>query len=218
VLAGNLMSAAGTALYARERPARNLVEAISCIGTEKASRILMATALAPILFLPGQEAHWRHATESAAAAEALARLSGIPAGDAYLLGLLHDAGSLLLQMAPIQARASLERLIAGGVQVAVAEALTCGDNHAGAGAEVLRAWKLPSEFVTAVEYHHEPERTDSKLAALLYVVEFWTGSEEDLPSTARLRTCLGRLGLTMESLSGLKPQVNHWVFRSAAAR
>jgi hypothetical protein len=38
------------------------------------------------------------------------------------------------------------------------------------------------------------------LASLLYVTEFWTASEEDLPSNARLLAATIRLGLTLSDL------------------
>jgi len=47
-----------------------------------------------------------------------------------------------------------------------------------------------------VRFHHEPQATDSKLAALLYLVEFWTESNEDPASQVRLNAALERLSLS----------------------
>jgi hypothetical protein len=51
-----------------------------------------------------------------------------------------------------------------------------------------------------VQFHNEPDRCDSVLASLLYVVEFWTASEEDLPSNVLLNHALERLDMTLDDL------------------
>jgi hypothetical protein len=40
----------------------------------------------------------------------------------------------------------------------------------------------------------------------VYLAEFWSGSEEDLPSFGRLEACLERTGITMEALSEIRHQ------------
>lgn len=123
---------------------------------------------------------------------------------AYTVGLLHDIGRLLLELAPPAVLERRDRLRASGVDSAIAELLTCGTSHAEAGADVLELWNLPEEYMTAVAFHHEPDRCDSVLASLLYVVEFWTASEEDLPSSWQLRHSLDQLGLTLNALDEIK--------------
>jgi HD-like signal output (HDOD) protein len=83
-------------------------------------------------------------------------------------------------------------------------------DHAGAGALVLEQWKLPEAYAEALRFHHEPHLTASKLAALLYLVEFWTASEEDPASQARLNAALDRVGLTLDSVMRLRlPTSSH---------
>jgi HD-like signal output (HDOD) protein len=83
----------------------------------------------------------------------------------------------------------------------VTEAVVCGADHAEAGEEILRAWQFPGDFVTAVRWHHAPERSKDPLSAILYITEFWTCSEEDLPSVARLNVAMSRIRLTHEQLA-----------------
>ena len=68
------------------------------------------------------------------------------------------------------------------------------------GAEVLRIWKFPPELVTAVRNHHNPDHVTSDLAALLYVAEFWSAADEDLPSNATLKQAVKQLGLSPETI------------------
>ena len=184
---------------------RNVGQAMLCLGTDLARAILLAQALKPVVAVPGQPALWRHAIESARAAEALAfKVGTIDPADAYTLGLLHDVGRLLLRMVPAEVQERRDRLERSGCARAVAEVVTSGLSHAEAGALVLKAWGLPQDYLTAVEYHHEPERSDSQLAALLYLVEYWTGAEEDLASTVRLEAALARVRISLPELLALK--------------
>ena len=39
-------------------------------------------------------------------------------------------------------------------------------------------------------------------AAFVYLLEFWSGVDEDLPSFHRVEDCLSRTGLSMDALTG----------------
>lgn len=202
VLAGSVLQVANSAAFARSAPARDVQQAVMYIGTTRASQVVLAAALKPLLTMRGGDALWRHSIESAVVAELLAqRTSRMDPHEAYLLGLLHDAGKLLLGIAPASARACKLKLMAAGVPEQVAEIITFGADHAIAGADVLRSWRLPDDYVAAVEFHHQPERSANEASALLYLVEFCTDSEEDLPSDVRMRCALDRVGLTLSNVN-----------------
>ena len=75
-----------------------------------------------------------------------------------------------------------------------------GCDHGEIGAGLIAEWNFPDEFIEAVRFHHQPERSDSKLASLAYLAEFWSGLDEDLPSFGRVDACLARVGMTLETL------------------
>jgi HD-like signal output (HDOD) protein len=202
VLAGSLLAAANAAAYTWSGTVRNLQSAVLYLGDVRASAVLISAALKPVLGAPGSNGLWVHSVLAASAAEQLATMSGqIQPGDAYTVGLLHDVGKLLIRLAPAEVSAVRQRLIRNGCATSVAEVLTCGATHAEAGADVLRHWGLPADYIEAVEFHHEPEHVDLPLASLLYLAEQCTGSEEDLPSAARMRHALDVLGVTGEQLA-----------------
>ena len=117
---------------------------------------------------------------------------------------MHDIGRLLLNIAPPHVNAARKRLENNGCESQIAELLVCGTDHAGAGALVLDHWNFPLSFVEAVRFHHEPQATDSKLAALLYVVEFWAESNEDPASQVRLNIALERLNLSQDFVTQMR--------------
>ena len=201
VLVGGLLACANSAAYGRRREVTNLAHAVSYIGTERAASILIALAVKPTLMTPKLTDLWKHSIEAATAAETMSLLTdGLSRCDAYVLGLIHDVGRLLLDLVPVSVEAARNRLLANGCEIAVAELLTCGMDHAEAGALVLRQWGLPDHYVEAIRFHHQPQATDSKLAALLYLVEFWTDSGEDPASNVRLRAALHRLDLGLTDI------------------
>lgn len=197
VIAARLIAVSNSALYSRKESIRHLCQAISFIGFAEARRVLLSVAIEPLFNEAKHGQLWKHSLETAQVAEQIAELVGnVDPAEAFLLGLLHDVGKLAISMLPREVTDAIDRLVQLGCQPAMAELVFCGFDHAEAGAEVLRAWNFSEEHVTAVRYHHQPERSMSPLAAVLYLTEFWTDSEEDLPSNARLCAALRITSLT----------------------
>jgi putative nucleotidyltransferase with HDIG domain len=214
VLAGKLVRAANSLHYSPVHPIRTVAQALSYVGLNDARRILVASSVQPLYTAPRTRKLWMHALEAAQVAERLASLAGrIDPGEAFLLGLLHDVGKLAISLLSTELNDALTRLSAGGCQISAAELVLCGFDHAEAGAEVLRHWNFAAELVSAVRHHHQPERSDSRLAAILYLTEFWIDSEEDLPSNSRLSRALSIANLTPEAFETARIEINS-AFRS----
>jgi len=108
----------------------------------------------------GLDAFWQHAVYSAAMVQALSSALPAeirpPAGLAYLAGLLHNFGHLLLGHLFKQEFLLLNKFIAREPQRAVIdiEKEVLGVDHAHIGAWLLKAWRLPDEIVVATREHH----------------------------------------------------------------
>ncbi len=204
VLAGNLLNVANSAYFSPRQPIRGLTQAIAYLGLGRTRQSLVASSVQQLFTKSRMLSVWRHSLEAADVAERIA--GGIPSVDpheAFLLGLLHDVGRLLITSMPDEANASIHRLVANGCQPILAEMVICGFDHAEAGAEVLAKWNFPEEWRQAIRYHHQPERSKSVLSSLLYLTEFWVSAEEDLPSTFRFNSALERVGLSRTDLQRL---------------
>jgi HD-like signal output (HDOD) protein/prolyl-tRNA editing enzyme YbaK/EbsC (Cys-tRNA(Pro) deacylase) len=109
----------------------------------------------------GLDAHWRHALYSAALAQALTlelALERRPkAGSAYLAGLLHNFGHLLMGHLFKKEFSEINDLLVAQAEVSVIDAETqvLGIGHDKLGARLLELWHLPGEVVTVAKYHHE---------------------------------------------------------------
>jgi HD-like signal output (HDOD) protein len=114
----------------------------------------------------------RHAMTTAHVANRLLAGDRHAAEDAFLAGLLHDVGTLVLasqltdEFAAILATARAHQR-----EMRLVEADHLGVTHAEAGAYLLGLWGLPYPIVEAVAHHHDPTTVGGRrfdaLAALL---------------------------------------------------
>lgn len=209
VVAGKMLQAANSVFYSPRQNIKTVSQAISYVGIDDARRILLASAVQPLYSSPRLRHIWKHAVEAAQVAEQIARMSGkVDPAEAFLLGLLHDVGKLAITLMNGELNASLDRLIEKGCEPAVAEVVVCGFDHAEAGAEILKDWKFTEELSFAVRDHHAPERSGSPMAAILYLTEYWTDSEEDLPSNSRLTLAFQVAGITPADLRSAQFELN----------
>lgn len=108
----------------------------------------------------GLDAFWRHAIYSAALVQALSSAVSKdvrpPAGMAYLAGLLHNFGHLLLGHLFKQEFLILNKYIARypDKPIESIERRVLGTDHGAIGAWLMEAWQLPEEIVIATREHH----------------------------------------------------------------
>lgn len=202
VLAALLIQTANSAYYSPYRPISAIPHAISYIGLETARKVLLAAALRSSFATARHHQLWNHALDVAQAAEYLAQRSKVQMdpSEAFLAGLVHDIGCLAFSMMPPNFLERFYRLTSRGCPPVEVEMCLAGLCHGEVGAETLRQWKFPEAFIEAVRWHHRPERSSGSLASLLYLAEFWTDSEEDLPSCIRLQAASERAGITAAAL------------------
>jgi putative nucleotidyltransferase with HDIG domain len=211
--AGAVMRLANSALFGARGTVATLRLAIMRLGFETARRVVISLAVKPLLYQPKPETLWPHSVDVADMAEQLAcRAGGVDPGEAYLAGLLHDVGRLALREAPLYDVGRMQGLAEAGCPSTYAEELILRTNHAELGGQIAVEWRLPEDLVDAIRRHHHPEVTDCRLAHVLYLAEYLSGSEEDLPSALRMTVALKSLGLCdaqIENCCG--SQVGAWL-------
>jgi len=142
-----------------------------------------------------------HSLEAAELAHRLAaRMPSIDREEAFLCGLLHDIGKALIDQLDVFSSATMIGLLDYGCPPVYAENLLIGCDHGMAGGDIAAYWRLSARQVEAIRYHHQPERSGSPLAHLLYLVEWRLGHLEDLPSAHRVDLCMRSTGFTPHSL------------------
>ncbi len=206
VLAGSLLQVANSALYGAEQRIGDVKHAIAYVGTEAARQVLLGAVMRPLFASAGLLRLWTHGIQMAQLCSALAgETKLLEPGTAMLAGLVHDIGSLAVRMLPREIVDRYHRLTEHGVcPPTYAELLLFGCDHSEIGAGVLDSWAFPEHLIEAVRRHHQPECSDSHLTSLIYLAEFWSGLDEDLPSVIRVEECSRRTGLSLDSLASVR--------------
>jgi len=105
---------------------------------------------------------WEHATAVGIFSKQLsATVRYKKTDEAFVAGLLHDLGKLVLDEYFASGFAqALERCRTTGVPLEVCEKEVLGFDHCYAGAAVARKWRFPIQLVDAIEEHHAPAATN----------------------------------------------------------
>jgi HD-like signal output (HDOD) protein len=131
---------------------------------------------------------WNHSMNTGTLARLVMRLEHAEAADAedaYIAGILHDVGKLLLaDNVPEQFGEALARAAARGIPLHEAEQEILGATHAGAAAYLLGLWGLPAAIVEAVAFHHAPRQSDLRAFGPLAAVHAANVLEHELAKTA----------------------------------
>jgi HD-like signal output (HDOD) protein len=109
---------------------------------------------------------WNHSLGTAAAAKRIAQIEGAGpkvADEAFVSGLLHDAGKAALAFNfPQEYAQALRDPVDGEVDRLGAEQRAFGASHADVGGYLLGLWGLPVPVVEAIALHHQPQLAADK--------------------------------------------------------
>lgn len=155
---------ANSAFYGAPGRVSRIGDAVQMLGLRTVASTLAAVSLGSMLGSLRCEGfcfdtYWRHTLRTAIAARELAPFMSLDAGEAFLMGLLHDVGLLILALTdPVLEAQALQRSRTDGVALHRAESQLFGVSHADVGAAVARQWKFPAAIVDAIASHHRPSR------------------------------------------------------------
>jgi HD-like signal output (HDOD) protein/ActR/RegA family two-component response regulator len=158
-VSAKVLQVCNSAFFRLPRRVSSMKQAVSYLGLSTVRSMVLSAEL----FRPGKPLSpgldlgqmQRHALSVAAIARSLAGDASW-AEDAFLAGLLHDVGFLLLaRQFKDQMQQALEAA-AAGMPLAEAEQTYVGVSHGVAGGYLLGLWGLPYEVVEAVAHHEMP--------------------------------------------------------------
>jgi HD-like signal output (HDOD) protein len=171
VLAARMLRLANSAYCAPLEEITTISDAVVRLGTTSVRNVVLATCMASRLqqgsaYGPQGAGLAAHGIGSAFLCQAVAKRARVNPEEAFLYGLVHDLGKLLvLQLAKDYAAA-------GGAPVDHAEVQSMIDRrHAAFGGRMLGEWRLPSVIQQPVVHHHHPHecRDHPVEAAVVYV-------------------------------------------------
>lgn len=175
-LVGRVLSIANSAYYGLSGQVSTLGHAAVLLGLETLGTIIVTAAAANLLnrelkaYGIDPTTLWRHALGTAHAARRIAsRRCPTMQEDAFVVGLIHDAGKIILD--PYLAGLGGGRAADGPLTLA-RERGRLGLDHAEIMARACRFWRFPEAVVQAVRHHHHPSQAaDGPLAAVAHLAD-----------------------------------------------
>ncbi len=166
VLSANVLRLVNSAVYGRRGTISSIPHAISLVGLNKLRNTVLSLSIAHMWKKVRTPEGWSslrfnlHALSTAILADHLAQHVPVEyAEGAFVGGLLHDMGRLLIAIA-FPAEYEEIRTLLGQSELALVdcEKEIIEISHAELSAAALARWNLPAEVVRAVEFHHFPDR------------------------------------------------------------
>ena len=213
-LAAQVVYWARSPLHGYQGPVDSLETAVQqVLGIESTLNLLLGSCMGQTFHIPvdgpvGLQTFWRHSIYCASLVSELVKLlpepTNVKPGLAYLCGLLHDFGYLVLGHV-FPARFFLfNRFLAvnRSVPLDVVERYVLGVEHWHIGAWLMQSWAMPDEVIAAVRWHHnedctQPHAEYSNLVLianrLLHYADLGEESNQRLPALAMFT-----LGITRE--------------------
>jgi putative nucleotidyltransferase with HDIG domain len=222
VLTAKILKMANSSFYAFPRQIATVKLALVVLGFENVKE--MALSLSVLNSFKGENnkhfdtsMFWQHSVSVGACTRMLARETCYRlAGEAFVAGLLHDIGKVVLNQYLPKEFAEIQTMIfEGGRSCDEAEQEILGVTHAEVGAWLAERWNLPVILVEAIRYHQHPEMCprNAELPLLVYLGDYLSvkcnlgksGSKgvEALPAPI-LELARKTLSLTPESLESFR--------------
>jgi len=162
-----LLKIVNSSFYGFPSRVDTISRAITIIGTlELTDLILGSSAIRVFDRIPNQlinmEKFWEHSLYTGIVARILARYLRAPNTErCFVMGLLHDIGSLVLyRQKPDHSRQSLQLAADQSIPLHIAEREVFGFDHCEVGAELMSAWNLPEGFIATAGHHHQPSAAE----------------------------------------------------------
>jgi putative nucleotidyltransferase with HDIG domain len=129
---------------------------------------------------------WEHSLAVAVAAEWLAQAVHYPTPEeAYVTGLLHDMGKLMLDQYVLSDYTKIvEYMHRYRLSLWQVEEKLIGIDHAQVGGLMAEKWQFPESLLFGIRHHHDPSsaRQNAKLAAIVNMANaFASKTNDNLP-------------------------------------
>lgn len=167
-LVTRILRLANSPLYALEKNVATIQNAIGAVGTLVVHDIVMmeltsATFAKAIYRSAEVRKIWQHSLAVGLLSRELSKImKNRGTEEAFVCGLLHDIGKIILLTHDAEAFAEINGSSTEG-EMLRAEVASFGYNHAEVGALVARRWGLPDEVCLSILNHHDPSQSETPM-------------------------------------------------------
>jgi putative nucleotidyltransferase with HDIG domain len=165
-LAAKTLRLANSSFYGLAAKVRTVKQAIVVLGFDSARALAVASSVIDTFGDSKCQqidvaSFWRHSIAAALCAKSLARHANIDQDFAFIAGLLHDIGRLVLASSfPDEYAQVVEYCEREDTTVSEAELRVLGVDHQRTGQMLAEAWKFPPVIQRAIGQHHAPAPAD----------------------------------------------------------
>jgi putative nucleotidyltransferase with HDIG domain len=210
-LSAKLLRTCNSSFVAPTEPVTSLSQAVVTLGLRAVRNLVLFHAI-PVGRAGGawsavERRMWTHAVGSALGSRLLAmEKGGVDPELAFLGGLFHDLGRiLLLQVRPMTYEA-LCAAAAPGLPECRVEQESLGADHAEIGGEILRRWGMGDELAAVAASHHLPPESLGPLTLIVVAAECLL-EDGDEGSAASHLAAAARFGLLPDRQEGLRERL-----------
>ncbi|VAX12643.1 hypothetical protein MNBD_GAMMA24-181 [hydrothermal vent metagenome] len=168
-ISAQVMRYANSALFGQRGKVKTLNDAIfRVLGYENVLHMVLGTAMAKAFKLPkdgplGADTYWQNATYSASLVQKLAheldKSLDVKPGLAYLCGLLHNIGYLVLGSLFPSEYFWFNKVLSAKKDTPVIEIeqRLLGITHIELGEQLMQFWHMPEEIISVIAHHHQTD-------------------------------------------------------------
>lgn len=175
VISARVLRLANSSYYGVARHIKTLNDAVALVGTKALRTMILASGItAAFTSVPNFDLKrfWRHNLITASIARALANDRALDAETAYVSGLMHSIGQIMIHHVFPQAGADIDAMCHGSsvLERKAVENSSLGIDHCQVGAELAKRWNFPEEIQHVIRYYADPlHPLACSLAPLVYV-------------------------------------------------
>jgi putative nucleotidyltransferase with HDIG domain len=170
---------ANSAAYGMSRNISDVSEAIALLGYKNISNIVLAATVYSVMDkgLNGNALDrgelWRHSLTTAYAARYIAQATKkVPPEEAYVGGLLHDVGKVVLNdYVRFGYGLIVKEVEEQHIPFSEAELKIIGFDHATVGSLLVERWNLPKGYFYSTLLHHKPNELEQEFSEHQFLVD-----------------------------------------------
>ena len=176
-LAVRVLRTVNSTFYSIRNRVGDLKTAVSLLGMKEVRNLALTVHVSRMFAASGdyrtyrREGLWRHLVAVASTSRLIAEVSdAVPRDEAYVAGLLHDVGLILLDQ---HLRRQFKNILDGLERypsTIAAERSVLPFDHTELGQAVTRRWKLAESISAAAGFHHEPARYEGPHRKIVHLV------------------------------------------------
>lgn len=177
-LAGRILAASRSPFFGQRNHPKSLLEAVQVVGFRNLRNIVIASATQGLFKVKSNMATrlWQHALAVALGARILSeKFRFADPEQAFLAGLLHDVGQMILMHADLACYEEVVRkTVHDKAQIVDKEGEMYEFDHSFIGRALFDAWDIDAAVAKAIGEHHDPDQcTDPKsLSTILLMADY----------------------------------------------